>query len=310
MPQTTPVTDTRMPPDSEGQTRHSAILTRHPRKIHVETFIEQLDQARRSEELTERDASLARILRRQIAASKSLRSQLLNTLDVGTRLQIDADYLEGEGFNKRDLAKVLQFASQSPRRTVNLTWIDETRDTSDVDREPYQKARQALEDLNQLSFPKAASLSEALGRTEEFLAAVQSLAAEKLGELVRPEEMLDAQFFKYFDALVDRMPHTLLRNHFQRWLVAQKGRTFDSFEVKRELAANIQQRLKRVHLRVQCPVCRVPANFRCVRFGDSKTGQFGFGHRKGRSEDKHSLTTTFPHVDLVPAPKDPRLKVI
>jgi len=203
-----------------------------------------------------------------------------------------------------------QLRSDSNSRFPDLTPGQDLSDTPLVTPNPYEEARRAVADLNQLTFPQDMSLGVVLEKTQAALDKVHVLAASRLAQLLRLTEMSAAEFFSYFDAVVDRMPHALLREHFQMWATAQHQATFDTFEEKRKFAANIQQRLKRLNLRVECPNCHVPANLRCVRFGNSKTGQFAFGHRKGSSEAKHAMSTEFPSVTLVTAPKDPRLKVI
>lgn len=143
-------------------------------------------------------------------------------------------------------------------------------------------------------------------------------------DLDRVRHVTPDAFFEFFDSAFndDLMSRAKLIELFQDWLYVQQGKSFGTAEANKQFAANVQQRAKRLSLRFRCRgavsrhraqaavQCGVPANFRCLKIGDSPNGQFFFGHSRQGQETRHGWSATVPLLELVPPGKDSRLKTL
>jgi hypothetical protein len=92
----------------------------------------------------------------------------------------------------------------------------------------------------------------------------------------------------------------------QSLLDGLEGQSF-GLEANLRLTAAIQLLLHRLGLRVKCVKCGEAAQIRCRETGNAKGGSFQFEHTHGK-QTNHGGGTTFPKLQLVPAPADPRRK--
>jgi hypothetical protein len=98
-----------------------------------------------------------------------------------------------------------------------------------------------------------------------------------------------------------RQAHAPTKEELEVFLARLEGRSFGSLAENQRFAAELQQLLNALGLRVQCPTCGQPARIRCASSGRAKSGAFQFNHAGGQKVTNHGGSTKLPPLKLVPA---------
>jgi hypothetical protein len=91
----------------------------------------------------------------------------------------------------------------------------------------------------------------------------------------------------------------------QTTLTALEGKSF-GFETNKKIIEAVQAQLQRLGMRVCCPRCGGAAIPRCRATQSAKAGSFQFEHYQEGRQTNHGGGTTFPVLNLIPAPPDQR----
>jgi tetratricopeptide (TPR) repeat protein len=146
-------------------------------------------------------------------------------------------------------------------------------------------------------------------RQDDNVAGTQMNALLPIDQVVA---LSPADFFLYFDRVLQPDNHAVLKKQFQKWLDALSDdvRSFESiadpnkrFEEKKKFARALNYRAKEISCQFACNACGASAGLSAGRTGNSVSGQFEFSHRVGEKKGSvgHARSTILPMLRLVPA---------